>query len=394
MIKSISLIVLSIFLFLSCSTLENKKARINVVHRNIKELESSKLNKENHQIKAVRKILNNFSFNILSINELQYDTKDVPNERFKSVGRNAERFAELIGKDPFEHAISFTQANTGNKAKHVNYNYATKMTKKARKLADQDNFGLFPGQYSTAMISEFPIKSEVVLKNLKWREFNKSVSFSKFRRSNGRRIPTTIQLFDKSFTDSVIEVDGHDVHIITLHTVPSYHFGNKKTPNYERNKDQLRFLEWYLTGGTDIPVKLPKKYSDIKPLKKTDKFIAMGDWNTSIYANNKGSTVLRRIFKSVDTWIEKPIHTHESQHFGEKRTKLTLDYIAYRGLKIVDAGIYFPKENEGSCHKYSDLPSRLKSRHRKVDADKCLNEKSVELKQASDHFPIWASFEL
>jgi endonuclease/exonuclease/phosphatase family metal-dependent hydrolase len=391
--KNLNILLLAL-IFVSCSSLRNKKGQISVVHWNIKELTTKKLHNNNEQLDAVKNILDEFTFDILSVNELQYDLPNVPTETFQSQGVNAEILAKHLRKDPMEHAISFTQANTGNKAKRVKYKYATKMTKRSRKLADQDNFGLFPGQYSTALISKYPIKSEIIVKNLKWREFNKNVSFAKFRRANGRRVPTSIQLFDKSFTDVVIEVDGKEVHLIALHAVPSFHFGNKRSPNYERNRDQLRFLEWYLTGGTDISVKLPKKYAHIKPLKKGTPFIAMGDFNTSIYANNKGSEVLRRLFKSVKLWMKQPGHTHEAQHFGDKRLKLTLDYIAYNNLKLVDAGIYYPNENEGSCVKYENVPKKLKSRRQKIDASTCFNDKSVELKQASDHFPIWASFKL
>jgi len=386
--------IITILLLTSCSSFQNKKGKISVIHWNIKELSTLKLNKQNEQLKAVKNILDEFDYNLLSINELQYDIPNVPNEMYRTNGQNAEAFSSLIKKDPMEHAISFTQANTGNKAKKYKNKYLTKMNKRSRKLADQDNFGIFPGQYSSALISQYPIKEERIITDLKWREFNKKISFAKYRRGNGRRIPTGIQLFDKSFTDSIIEVDGKEVHIITLHAVPAYHFGNKRSPNFERNRDQLRFLEWYLTGGTDIAVNLPKKYSHIKPLKKNAAFIAMGDWNTSIYANNKGSEVLRRLFKSIDLWVKKPIHTHEAQNFGKKRLKLTLDYIAYRGLNLVDSGIYYPNEEEGSCVKYEDLPKSMRSRNHKVAKDKCFNDKSVELKRASDHFPIWASFEL
>ena len=73
---------------------------------------------------------------------------------------------------------------------------------------------------------------------------------------------------------------------------------------------------------------------------------------------------------------------------------MTLDYIAYRGLKLIDAGIYYPDETQTPCTEYKNIPKQLKSRRYKVAADKCFNKKSVELKMASDHFPIWASFEL
>lgn len=388
-------LTLLVTLLSSCSLFQKSEDVIEVVHWNIKELDTQKLAEDNEQLEAVKNILDEYNFDLLSINELQYDKKGIPDQFYSSEGKNAEKLLTKLDKETMDYAISFHQANTGNKAKkNSKGKYLTKMNRQARKLADQDNFGIFPGQYSTALISRFPIKHEVVIKDLKWREFNRKIDLSKYKRPNGRRIPTGLELFDKTFNDTIIEVNGQEVHIITLHTVPSYHFGNKKSPNYKRNSDQLRFLEWYLTGGTDIPVQLPERYKNIKPLPPTAKFIALGDWNTSIYENNEGSQVLRRLFKQVKLWIERPAHTHETQHFGKKRLKLTLDYIAYRGLNILDAGIHYPKEDSGTCITYESLSKKLKSRSEKIDPKKCINEESVELKMASDHFPIWAKFKL
>jgi hypothetical protein len=387
-------LILPILLVSSCNSTVNKTAQINVVHWNIKELSTDKLNKKSEQLQAVNRVLRNFKWGLLSVNELQYDKVGVPSNTYRSQGVNAEKLAKLLGHNTDDMAISFTQANTGNKAKKKNGEYLTQMSREARALADQDNFGIFPGQYSTALLSKFPIKSEIIIKDLKWREFNPKTKFRNYRRTNKGRLPTSIELFDKSFSHIIIDVEGIEVNVIGLHTVPAFGFGNKRTPNMDRNRDQLRFLEWYLTGGTDIPVKMPKRYEHIRPLEKDAKFIAMGDWNVSIYDNKSGSLVLKRLFNSVNLWLGKPPHTHESQHFGQKRNKLTLDYIAYRGLKLKDAGVYRPDDTKGTCINYKDIPASIKTTRYKIDENKCFNEDAVDVKTASDHFPIWASFEL
>lgn len=378
----------------SCSTFSKKENTFKLVHWNIKELNTKQIAKNNDQIRAVENILSGIEFDVLSVQEIQFDLPNVPNKYFHSEGKNAENLLKLLGKDPMDHAISFYPSNTGMKAYKSKDGYESVMNRQTRKLADQNNFGLFPAQYSTALISSLPIKEETVIKDLKWVDFNKAIKLSKFKKDNGDKYKNDLQLFDKGFSDVIVELDGKEFHIITLHAVPAYHFGNNKSPNYERNRDQLRFLEWYLTGGTDITVNLPKEFSHIKPLDKNDRFIAVGDWNTSIYDNNEGSVVLRRLFQSIKLWIEKPSHTHEQEHFGKERLKLTLDYIAYRGVELLDSGIYYPDENNGVCIKYADIPNRMKARKEKIDNEKCINEKSVELKSASDHFPIWAEFKV
>lgn len=388
--KNISLIFA--FLLTSCSLFQAKENRLKIVHWNIKELDTKKIQKPDEQMRAVESILGTFDFDVLSIQEMQYDIEGVPNRYYRTTGQNAEIFLKTLGKDPLDHAISFYPSNTGKNAYKTKEGYNSVMTRETRKLADQDNFGIYPAQYSTAVISKFPIKEELIIKELSWIDFNKNIKLSKYRRPNGAKVTKKIELFDKGFSDNIIEVSGREVHLISLHAVPAFHFGNTRTSNYDRNRDQLRFLEWYLTGGTDIPVKLPTKYDSIKPLKPTDLFIAFGDFNTSIYDNNEGSVVLRRLFKSVKLWTEKPSHTHEEDHYSKERTKLTLDYIIYNGIELVDSGIYHPDDYSGVCVKYKDIPRHMKARKEEIDPEKCIAEKSIELKTASDHFPIWAEF--
>ena len=378
-------------LCMGCSHLKNEEPGLKVVHWNIKELSSKKLNSP-ERMKPILNVLENLEFNVLSVNEIQFDLPGVPNHKYQSFGKNAEKLGKLLKKDTDSMAISFNQANTGKRARKYKGHYFTQNTSKARKHADPQNYGIYPGQYSIALLSYFPIKEEITIKDLKWREFNKDIKLSKFKDILGKEVNKDIELFDKSFTDSIIEYENKEIHIITLHTVPAYHFGNKKTPNYERNRDQLRFLEWYLTGGSDIKVNIPQKYK-IKHLNENDRYIIMGDFNTSIYADNPGSKVLKRIFKTSNLWMKKPGHTHENQTFDDKNNPILLDYIAFKGLKLVSSGIYRPKINEGACMEFSELPKTVRPRSRFTKRD-CYNEDLVYLKEASDHFPIWAKFKV
>ncbi len=382
--KTTNLLLITLFIFIgaSCASNDRRDDEIHLVHWNIKELDTAKLSKKNDQLTSVKNILEKLDFDAISVNEIQYD---LPN------GKNLEKLLGQLKEDTSEFAFSFTQANTGNKAKKVNGKYS-----KDRKNADQVNYGLFPGQYSTGFASKHPIKEEIIVKDLQWKEFNPAADFSKFRDGGGKKLPKEMQLFDKSFTHLVIEVADKEVHIILLHTVPSYHFGNRQTPNYERNRDQLRFLEWYVTGATNFNVKLPKKYAHLKPIHKEDRVIIMGDFNTSIYMNNPGSVVLRRLFNHLSPWLKNPGPTNERQTFAGNRNPLTLDYIAYRGLKLMDSGIYNPETlvNKGNvfCTPPSELPKYMvKGLDKRVT---CIDDDAIELKKASDHFPIWATFRL
>lgn len=374
-------LLFAIFILASCSS-TTRRDEIRLVHWNIKELDTSKLHTKNKQLSSVKNILSKLDFDALSINEMQYD---LPH------GQNMEALLGQIKKETDEYAISFTQANTGNNARKVDGKYT-----KDRNNADQVNYGLFPGQYSTGFASKHPIKEEYIIKDLKWTDFNPAVDLKKYKTADGKALPKDMPLFDKSFTHLVIEVEDIEINIILLHTVPSYHFGNRATPNFERNRDQLRFLEWYVTGATNFNVKLPKKYEYVKDIGKEKRVIIMGDFNASIYNNTPGSVVLRRLFTHLTPWLQNPGPTHERQTFGPNRNQMTLDYIAFRGLKLIDSGIYNPETMVDKGNVFCTEPSALpKYMTRGLDKRvKCIDDDAIELKKASDHFPIWATFRI
>lgn len=370
------------------------QAKINILHYNIKELDSVKIKNKVDQLTYVRKVVEQFSPDIISFNEVQYDLPNVPNDEFDSKGKNLKELGEFLDFKKLKN-YSFYQANTGNNAKKVNGEYIYDMSNpQARDVADQVNFGSFPGQYSSGAIYKYKKLNTKVITKLKWKDFNPSVDISKFKQANGDDLPEDMELFDKNFTDVELLVEGRCVHLILLHTVPAFGFGNPHTPNLERNADQLRFLEWYLTGRTDIKVGKTK----IKPLKKNSYFITVGDWNTDIKAKNPGSAVLNNMFKKVTPWLENPGITNQSSGFRPDAFSGTLDYIAVsKNLVIESAGIYYPKANrvELGCSKKptSGSQDRVVVEYRSKD-ETCFAEvdrKYYEFKMASDHFPIFTT---
>ena len=190
---------------------------------------------------------------------------------------------------------------------------------------------------------------------------------------------------------------GFKFHIVLLHTVPAFHFGNKKSPNYDRNADQLRFLEWYLTGQTDLNI----AGLDIDPLESNTPFIAIGDWNTELSnKTNPGSSVLRSLKDRSTFWMESPLEvSNESPSFAPDRLKLQLDYIALsKHFKVLDSGTYRPKEErkELGCDKVVDGED-VRSYSPKKSKQTCFarfNNDFLAAKKASDHFPIWVKLEV
>ena len=386
------------FIFLSWGiiSIALAKSDITVVHYNIKELTSSKLRSPNTQLYHVKKVLNSMDFDILSVQEMQYDLPGIPDRSFTSKGKNMEILLNFLGLQREHFYISFSPANTGKKAKRKkngNY-YSDAKDPIARTFADPFNFGLFPGQYSSALVSRFPRKKkkELVITHLPWRQFNPNINLDAFKTSFGHSLPKDIQLFDKNFTDLTVSIAGKEVHIISLHAVPSFGFGNKLTSNFKRNEDQLRFLEWYLTGHTDIEVSLPH----IKSIAGKP-FIAVGDWNIDPSSPYPGSTVLNRLFSKANIWMNPPDRTYEGPTFAPGAMKKTFDYIAFSNhFELISSGIYGNNDRriEFGPQKPS-LPTQTQDQEIVTyQKDEQIHYVSVDrdyanAKAASDHFPLF-----
>ena len=374
--------------------------KLTVFHYNIKELDSLKLrDKSNKQIAAVKEITSKFNFDIFSLNEIQYDLPMIPNKSLQSTGQNINILAKRLGLS--DYSAVFYPANTGMKAsRDKSGNYVTNTsTAESRKLADPVNFGLFPGQYSTGALVKNDIKiiNSKNIQSIAWKDFNTGINLKEYTDANGSPLPESVKLFDKNFTDILAEKDGFKFHIILLHTVPAFHFGNKKSPNYDRNADQLRFLEWYLTGQTDINI----AGLDIEPLDSNIPFIAIGDWNTELSNNtNPGSAVLRRLQSKSTFWMPAPLEiSNESPSYAPDRLKLQLDYIAVsKHFKVLDSGTYRPKEErrELGCDKVTkgDFVRSYTPKKTKKTCFASFGEEFLSAKEASDHFPIWVKVEV
>lgn len=369
-----------------------------LLHYNIKELDSSKIREaKNEQIAAVKKVLKERDFDILSLNEVQYDMPGVPNASYKTTGKNLDLLKKKIDLESWTSI--FAPANTGmNAKKDRDGNYVLDPNAPgARELADQVNFGTLPGQYSTGALTHYKVLKKTVISDLKWKEFNPSIDLSKYAAADGSPLPEDIKLFDKNFSDIALKVGDKELRLILLHTVPAFNFGNPSSPNYERNRDQLRFLEYYLTGKTDIAIEL----SHIKPIKGKS-FIAVGDFNVDTTSSDPGAAVMKRLFKKTSPWMEPAdmSFSNESASFAPRPFRLMLDYILVSSnIEPIEGEILHPnfQRIELGCGDNISQETRedmVKKTYSK-DGETCsvLVSKEYEtFKKASDHFPIYGRF--
>lgn len=365
---------------------------LKIVHYNIKELDSTKirdgLKGKNTQLKAATNIVKSLSPDILSINEMQYDLPNIPNKKYQTEGQNPEFLAKIFGID-FK-STAFYPANTGTNSKPKNGEYILHPTAEDRAhYADLVNFGLFPGQYSMAGIFKYPIKRIKNYSQLPWKSFNRNLDLSKYTDGNGNPLPKNMSLFDKNFIDVTLDVDGKNVHVILFHTVPAFGFGNKKTPNFERNKDQIKFLSWYLTAE--------KTEYGITPIKDKT-FIAMGDWNVDPASKNPGALPLKKLLDQFTPFIKERVITYRGQNFKPNGWTAQLDYILFsKDIKIKNAGVYDPPskfQDLGCGDINTKVPNDMILVKTEKDCKALVSKDYHELLTASDHLPLWAEIEI
>lgn len=345
---------------------------LRLVHFNIKELTTAKLiDKSNQQVESATNTISSLSPDFISFNEIQYDLPSVPTvEQPESIGRNIERLIEKIVIDrKLELPLweyTFEEANTGRNAKKrdgINY-FEDPNDPEARNCADQINFGVFPGQYSTGFASRFPITERKVYTNTPWRAWNPSIDLEQFTYSNNQPVPANMELFDKNFNHSIVIVDNRQIHFVTFHAVPAYGFGSSKSPNYARNRDQLEFLKWYLIGECQKPYNCNS--TGISPIPHDEPFIAVGDLNVDISSDSPGAEVLKELFirPEVQQWFPgnwDPAFKNKNVTFlsdgvdmGETSLQQQLDYILVsKHFKILNGEVFAPKSEfrEYNCFK-------------------------------------------
>ncbi|MGZ5278685.1 MAG: hypothetical protein ACXWC9_02010 [Pseudobdellovibrionaceae bacterium] len=396
-------------MFLIALPLALQAEEIRIVHYNIKELDSVKLQQgaKNPQLAAALAVLKKLKPDFLSINEMQYDLPGVPTKAYQSEGQNMSNLVQLLSLKWPQLSVGFGPANTGFLALKIPGTNEYTTNTMQRELADPINFGVFPAEYSSGGATRFPVVKRIFEQKLKWKDFRPDRDLSKLKDASGKFLdPETVELFDKNFMDMVVQIAGREVHFILLHTVPAHDFGNEGSPNSVRNADQLSFLEWYLTGTTDFepPVQLK-----IKPLKPGTLFVAMGDWNVDV-ANETlpGASILRRLFQKTNLWMKQSElrFTYESQPFYLPPFQEQLDYMITSQspeLTIKAGGVYAPFErNERGCS-LAAVPKDPKKGYVMVSyrdtktKETCYAEVSAdyaEIKKASDHRPLWMDLEI
>jgi endonuclease/exonuclease/phosphatase family metal-dependent hydrolase len=391
------------------------------LHWNIKELDAQAIADRTPAFLSSTHIIRQFSPDLLSINELEFGTHT-----------DSPHFGQLLAHcvdHPEQWSQTFYAANSGQKARpgadgrYLRFHERLTPTEREVHL-DHANYGLFPGQFSIALGSRFPISKRLLVRDLSWQDWDPSLSFDSL--DLGGRTPANFPLFDKSFQVSWVELGSQTIAIITLHTVPAFDFGQAKSPNVLRNAAQLEFLSWFITG------RHPRGQTpqiDIKPLAPQTPFIAVGDFNIALNSPHPGARALQFLYSSglchsqvsqispdhlqAEDMLRSE-HTFFSSGWDQKKGAAQLDYFVvskqlhissletiFYSPRFQDIGLFATREQaEQRAQEISPTARdhRIFAMRGAQGQDYFLLRRASEgfahLREASDHLPLLLQFSL
>jgi endonuclease/exonuclease/phosphatase family metal-dependent hydrolase len=228
---------------------------------NIRELSMDKLNEvdsdgvgDNSQLLAAAQIIQQVKPDILVLNEIDHDYS-VPGQ---DLGQSARIFTERYLKQgaeglELEHVFA-APCNTGLLS-GVDLNGDGKTARRADEGSrehgdDSFGFGTYPGQYSMALLSRYPVAEDGVrtFQKFLWKDLPGHHMPADFYSVEAREI---LRLSSKSHWDVPLQVDDRQVHFLLSHPTPRG-FDGDEDRNGRRNFDEIKFWVEYLDDGTAL----------------------------------------------------------------------------------------------------------------------------------------------
>lgn len=196
---------------------------------------------------------------------------------------NARRFAEHYlahGDNPIDYPHVFAAPSNTGVVSGFDLNgdgkVATEEDRGSREYGEDSlGFGTYPGQYSMAVLSQFPIDEAAVrtFRDFKWKDLP------------GHHIPegfyspealAALPLSSKSHWDVPVRLGATTLHLWVSHPTPPV-FDGDEDRNGRRNFDEIAFWKHYLDGEAAL-------YDDAgttSGFASDDPFVIVGDLNSS-----------------------------------------------------------------------------------------------------------------
>ncbi len=360
--KNFLLVIIMSIGVVSC---QQKAVSVRVATFNIWELSTEKLwvvdeNGAGHdeQIFAAATIIQKIRPDILVINEIDHDY-NFPND----LAKNARQFRDAYlnqGGNAINYPYVFAApCNTGIRADmdFDNDGIIADSSHENTRLHGVDcyGYGEYPGQYSMALLSKYPIDEDKVrtFQKFLWKDLPGHHAPLDFYSEDEMQI---FRLSSKSHWDVPVLINKKPLHIFMSHPTPPV-FDGPEDRNGRRNFDEIKFWQHYIDNDPALydDEKNPGGYNTEAP------FIIAGDLNANpeaeaVYENRAAIRLLLdhpNIQETADFTIRRNVSDalpsekkSETAQFGDER-RVRIDYVLPNmGLEILDGGVFWPFEED------------------------------------------------
>jgi len=342
---------------------------------------------QNDQLKAAAEIIQIIHPDVLVLNEIDHDIDALLAGNGLSL--NALRFNNAYlnqGENPLSYPFVYVApCNTGfltGKDLDNNGKVATEADRGSRDHGgDCYGYGVYPGQYSMAILSRYPLqnKNTHTFQKFLWKDLPDNLIPTEWYSADEIDI---FRLSSKSHWDIPVKIGNKIVHLLASHPTPPV-FDGVEDRNGRRNYDEIRMWVHYINNDSVMV-----DDSGIRGgLAENESFIVVGDLNAAPQGDKleSGQRAIDQLLKHArindcgDLLVSKGAldgHKPGPPKYIERRTAgwdgrgLRIDHLLpSKDLKPVSGGVYWPDAT--------------------VDA-----EGAAMAKKASDHRLIWLEFDL
>jgi 3-phytase len=323
------------------------------------ELDGSGIGK-NEQLVAAAEIIHKIRPDVLVINEIDHDIDAL--QAGQDITLNVRRFNDAYlnqGEEPLDYRYVYAApCNTGFLAGKDFDNNGMVATDKDRGSRDHGGdcfgYGAYPGQYSMAILSRFPLETEKTrtFQNFLWKDLPDNLLPNEWYSDDEIDI---FRLSSKSHWDIPVRIGKKSIHMLMSHPTPPV-FDGPEDRNGRRNYDEIRMWVHYINNDSVMV-----DDSGIRGgLAENDGFIIAGDLNAAPQGDKleTGQRAIDQLLQHAlirdcgDLLVsEGALNGQEPgpPKYIERRTSgwdgrgLRIDHLLpSKDLEVVDGGVYWP----------------------------------------------------
>ena len=327
--------------------------------KNIDSNELSFALQANHpQIRNIAEIIQRINPDIILLNE------------FDRIDNNANNIRDFINNylgvsQHNQQKINYPYFYQGKVNTGVKINSKSNRDKTNKILpVDAHGFGYFVGHYGMALLSKYPIETNILrtFQKFKWHDMPnalKPITPNTKQPWYTDDIWQALRLSSKSHWDIPINVNGEIVHILASHPTPPV-FDGPENRNGNRNHDEIRFWFDYINSkqGDYIYDDDHKKGA----MKTNQRFVIVGDQNASTV---EGDAIMTKTSQGIiallnSDKIQDPLPTSaggKNHSIGNKYSLyhtaswgMRADYVlpSTYGFTIKNSGVFWPQQHENT----------------------------------------------